>query len=141
MTANRTLKATVTALALTTGLTTAAMLPAAPAEAGGSLSISIAPGSSEAAEAMRLGLGIYALTQGARNGHISQNGTGNSAGVAQAGGGNVGIVHQDGHGHNGTVTQNGNGNAYGLFQFGRGTSGHVNQSGNGNAGMTFQFGW
>ena len=141
MTATRTLKATAAALALTMGLTTAAMLPAAPAQAGGSLSISILPGSPEAEQAMRLGLGIYALTQGARNGHINQTGTGNSAGVAQNGGGNVGIVHQDGHGHNGTVTQNGNGNAYGLFQFGRNTNGHVNQTGNGRAGMTFQLGW
>ncbi len=116
-------------------------LPATPAQADGSLSISIAPNSPDAANAMRLGLGFFALAHGAKSGHIGQNGFGNSAGLAQSGSGNLGIVHQEGNGHNGTLTQTGDNNAHGLFQFGEGADGHVTQSGNGQTGITFQFGW
>lgn len=125
------------ALALTSAAT---ILPAAPAYAGGSVSILIAPGSSDADHAIRAGLGIYAIAKGIRNGSIKQNGFGNAAGLIQNGGGNLGIVHQDGNGHTGTLTQNGGGNAHGLFQFGKGTTGHVTQWGS-RSGATFQFGW
>ena len=119
---------------------TATILPAAPAYAGGSFSISIAPGSSDADHAIRAGLGIYAIAKGIKSGSISQNGFGNAAGLIQNGGGNLGIVHQEGNGHTGTLTQNGGGNAHGLFQFGKGATGHVTQFG-GQSGATFQFGW
>ena len=112
-----------------------------PAAAGGSISISVLPSNAKDEQAMRLGLGIYALVQGVKNGSIKQHGIGNSAGLAQNGKGNLGIVHQEGRGHNGSVSQNGNGNAYGLFQFGRNTNGHATQNGNGRTGATFQFGW
>ena len=114
---------------------------AAPAQAGGSISIGIEPTSQEQADAMRAGLQIYSLVKGAQSGGlIEQLGNGNSAGLAQLGSGNVGVVHQDGDGHNGTITQNGNGNSHGLFQFGKNTNGHVTQHG-GDSGLTFQFGW
>lgn len=125
------------ALALTAASTA---LPAAPAHAGGSVSISIAPGSGDAHRAIRAGLGIYALAKGIKSGSISQNGLGNAAGLIQNGAGNLGIIHQDGNGHTGTLTQTGGGNSHGLFQFGNGTTGHIRQSG-GRSGATFQFGW
>lgn len=131
-----TIKAALAALAL--GALTA--MPAAPAHAGGSISISIAPASADSERAMRAGLGFYAIANGIRNGSIRQNGLGNAAGLIQNGSGNLGIVHQEGDGHTGTLTQNGNGNSHGLFQFGAGTTGHVRQSG-GQTGATFQFGW
>lgn len=114
---------------------------AAPAHAGGSLSVSIAPTNADEERAIRTGLAVYAISQGIRDGSIRQNGFGNAAGLIQNGSGNLGIVHQEGDGHTGTISQNGDGNAYGLFQFGRNTEGHVAQNGNGNAGATFQFGW
>ena len=115
---------------------------ASPAAAGGSLSFSITPNNAEDARAMRTGMQVYSLFNGARNGgSIRQNGRNNEAGLGQNGHGNVGIVHQEGDGHSGTVQQNGNHNAYGLFQFGENTDGHVVQNGNGQTGATFQFGW
>lgn len=114
---------------------------ASPAFAGGQLTIEIAPASAKSEQAMRLGLGLYALANGFKNGGIKQKGNGNAAGLAQNGGGNLGVVHQEGDGHNGTLQQNGNGNAHGLFQFGKNTNGHVSQNGNGGTGATFQIGW
>ncbi|MEO3385475.1 curlin [Mesorhizobium sp. CAU 1741] len=115
---------------------------AAPAQAGGSLSINLQPTNADQERAMRAGLAIYSIVNSVKSGAaVRQNGHGNSAGVAQDGRGNFGVVHQDGNGHQGTVSQRGNGNAYGLFQFGRNTSGHVAQNGNGRTGATFQFGW
>jgi len=113
---------------------------AAPALAG-QISIDLVPANAEQAQAMRVGLGMYALANGFSNGGIRQNGFGNMAGLAQNGSGNLGVVHQEGDGHVGTLAQNGNGNAYGLFQFGRSTQGHVQQNGTGGTGATFQFGW
>ena len=112
-----------------------------PAQAGGQIAVSIAPASADADRAMRTGLALYALFNNVKSGGIKQTGTGNAAGLAQNGSGNLGIVHQEGSGHNGTLTQNGNGNAYGLFQFGQNTGGHVAQNGTGNTGATFLFGW
>lgn len=122
-------------------LSTMTILPAVPAHAG-SLAISIAPQDAEQEQAMRAGLLIFGLVKGAQSGGlISQNGSGNSAGVGQNGSGNYGIVHQEGNGHNGSVQQTGNNNAHGLFQFGENTDGHVVQNGNGGTGATFVFGW
>ncbi len=118
-------------------------IPAAalPAHAGGQVSFDLQPANAEQAQAMRMGLGLYALTQGIRNGGIRQIGNGNAAGLAQNGSGNLGVVHQQGDGHTGTLTQNGNGNACGLFQFGKNTDGHVTQNGDGGACATVQVGW
>lgn len=118
-----------------------ALSAAAPAHAGGQVSINIKPADAEQEKVMRMGLGFYALTQGIKNGGIRQFGNGNSAGLAQNGSGNLGVVHQDGDGHTGTLTQNGNGNACGLFQFGKNTNGHVTQNGDGGTCATVQIGW
>ena len=115
---------------------------AGPAEAGGSLSLTLTPHNARQENAMRMGLGIYGLVNAVQNGaSIRQDGFNNAAGIGQNGFGNLGIVHQDGNGHNGSVQQNGNNNAYGLFQFGENTNGHVVQNGNGQVGTAFQFGW
>ena len=130
-----------TAAASLVAMTIATSVLTVPAAAGGSVSISLAPGSAKDAQALRTGLQVYSLYNGIKNGGIKQRGSGNIAGLLQNGGGNLGIVHQEGNGHNGTVQQNGNGNAYGLFQFGKNTNGHAVQNGNGQTGATFQFGW
>lgn len=134
---------TTTLKTLMAGLVAATFGTAAmtvPASAGGQISITVLPGNAKHEQAMRAGLGIYAIAQGVKNGSIKQHGHNNSAGLKQFGQGNLGIVHQEGKGHNGTLTQNGNNNAHGLFQFGKNTNGHVNQHG-GQTGATFQFGW
>lgn len=113
----------------------------APAHANGQIAINIAPSNADQEQAMKMGLGFYALYQGIQGGGgITQNGLNNMAGVLQNGGGNFGVVHQEGNNHNGTLTQNGNNNTYGLFQFGQGTNAHVNQNG-GQTGLGFVFGW
>lgn len=116
-------------------------LAAAPAAAGGQVSINIVPQNAQDEQALRTGLVIYSIVNGIKNGGIKQKGNGNMAGLAQNGSGNLGIVHQEGDGHNGTLQQNGNGNACGLFQFGKNTSGHVSQNGDGGTCATLQFGW
>jgi len=114
----------------------------APAMAGGQISIGITPTDPDQANAMRVGLGIYSLVQGMKQGGgISQNGNGNAAGLVQNGFGNTGVVHQEGNGHTGTVEQNGHNNACGLFQFGENTDGKCVQNGNGQTGITAQFGF
>ena len=133
---------TLTAALIAASLGSATMT--VPAEAGGQVSLTVLPGNAQQAQAMRAGLGIYALVQGIQNGSIRQYGSNNSAGLKQNGQGNLGIVHQEGKGHNGTLQQNGNGNSFGLFQFGRNTSGHATQTSGqhgGQTGATFQFGW
>lgn len=130
---------TLAAVLIAASLGTAAI--ATPAAAGGSLSISLAPASQDQADALRAGLTIYALANGIKNGSIKQFGSGNSAGLAQNGSGNLGIIHQEGDGHNGTIQQNGDCNAYGLFQFGKNTDGHAVQNGDCQTGATVQFGW
>lgn len=114
---------------------------AAPASAGGSLSLSFHPTSPQDTRLLQTGIRLYALAEGIRDGRITQKGYGNKAGLAQNGRGNVGVVHQEGRGHDGTIQQNGNGNAYSLFQFGKKTSGHIVQNGSNRSGATFQFGW
>lgn len=112
-----------------------------PAEAGGQISIGLAPSNQQQANAMKFGLFAYALAEGlSGQGGIVQNGNGNGAGIAQGGNGNFGVVVQDGNGHNGTIRQAGSNNTCGLFQFGHNTNGRCLQSG-GQTGTTFQFGW
>jgi len=108
---------------------------------GGQLSISIAPQNAQDAQLLRLGLAVYALNQNIHaNGHVSQAGYGNAAGIAQGGPNNHAIIHQEGCNHTGTIDQRGGNNAYGLFQYGCNTNAAINQNG-GQSGLTFQFGW
>ena len=125
--------------ALATAL--AVSLPVAPALAGGSLAINLAPSNGQEAALLRMGLAAYALRNDIRtNGHVTQRGVRNAAGLSQGGRNNQGLIHQEGRGHTGTLTQTGGNNAYGLFQFGRGTEAHVGQTG-GQTGMTILYGW
>lgn len=120
----------------------AALAPVtAEAGSGGQISISISPQNAEEAQMMRFGLALIALGQDAeRNGHVTQRGLNNAAGIYQGGPNNQAIVHQEGCNHTGTVTQQNGHNAAGLFQFGCNTNGHIAQNG-GETGITLQFGW
>lgn len=130
-----------TAKAALVAATIALTAMAVPAQAGGSFSIGFAPSDPDQKMALQAGMAFYALAKGIEDGSITQNGSGNMAGIAQNGSGNLGIVHQEGDGHKGTIEQNGNNNSCALFQFGEGTDGQCVQNGNGQAGATFQFGW
>jgi major curlin subunit len=112
-----------------------------PAAAGGSLSVSYVPTDPQHAQAVQVGLGLYALVNDLEDGSISQEGMNNIAGIAQHGFGNTGIIEQHGNGHDATLEQTGNGNSYGIFQFGNGANDHVVQNGNDGAGVTVGFGW
>lgn len=130
-------------LVLAATLALATPLAAAPALAtsSGSVSINIAPSNADEARALRLGLALFALHQDIQtNGHVTQHGVGNAAGIAQGGPNNQAIIHQEGCNHNGTINQTGGNNAYGLFQFGCNTSSNIHQTG-GQSGLTLQFGW
>ena len=124
---------TAAALAITT-------LAAPAAFAGGSISFEVNPTNADEANAIRLGLAIYQIANGADPAHVYQNGNGNAAGIGQSGGGNTGVVHQEGNGHHGTLAQNGC-DSYGIFQFGEGTNANVAQGNGCNTGLLFQFGW
>ncbi|HET7714202.1 MAG TPA: curlin [Bauldia sp.] len=135
MTPTRTLRAALIAVALTGAL-------AAPAAAGGSVSLTFTPQNQKQTRAVQTGLALYSIVKDVKGGaSITQKGSGNSAGLTQQGRGNLGIIHQEGKGHSGTLQQNGQGNAFGLFQFGRKTDAAVTQTGKGNAGVAFQWGW
>lgn len=112
-----------------------------PALAGGQISIGYAPTDPDEAKALQLGLGLYSMFNGLKNGSITQNGHNNMGGIAQNGWGNNGVLYQDGNGHNGTIEQNGHDNSCGLFQFGENTDGHCVQNGDGESSATVQFGW
>ncbi|MEZ5752050.1 MAG: hypothetical protein R3D60_08810 [Paracoccaceae bacterium] len=119
----------------------ASLITAAPAFAGGQLAVSINASNPDEAQAIRAGLAFFALAQDIdANGHVTQNGINNAAGLYQSGPNNRGYIHQEGNNHTGTISQSGGNNAHGLFQFGDGTEGHVTQTG-GEAGVTFLFGW
>ncbi len=119
-----------------------AALSGGPALAGGSVGLTITPGSSDAERALRAGLALYGIANDIRSsGSIRQHGRGNAAGLRQDGGGHFGVIHQEGRGHRGTISQTGRSNGYGLFQFGRNTDADIRQSGDGGSGLTFQFGF
>ena len=124
-------------------LAIAAPLFAAPAEAGGSVALYVAPQNAGQAQLMDFGLRAYAIYNGLKGSgaRIDQEGRNNSAGVAQYGSGDVGVITQRGNDHSATLEQSGNANSYGIFQFGRGSSANVRQAGNGNTGAAFTFGW
>lgn len=111
------------------------------AQAGGQIALSIQPGNAQEAQMMRVGLALFALHQDIQsNGHVTQIGVNNAAGIAQGGPNNQAIIHQEGCNHTGTINQQGGNNAHGLFQFGCNTNGHVSQSG-GDTGLTFILGF
>lgn len=113
-----------------------------PAAAGGTVSLSVNPRTSEQTRLVQSSLAIYALSQGIKgSASVRQKGRNNTGAVLQSGGGNLGVVHQEGRGHSGTLQQGGRGNAYGVFQFGKRTDAAVTQRGTGNAGAVFQWGW
>ena len=131
----------MTRKSLTTALAAILIGTASAPALAGQVSINLEPTNAQQEQAMRMGLGFYALANGFKNGGIKQNGIGNAAGLLQNGSGNLGVVHQQGDGHVGTLQQNGNDNACGLFQFGKNTEGHVGQNGDGGTCATLQVGW
>jgi len=123
-------------------LSTLSVLPAAPVAADGAISLTLSPRNQRQADALRLGLGLYALHQHIEaGGTVRQFGRDNAAALAQRGTANWGVIDQRGSGHTGTLTQTGNSNVYGLFQSGRGTIAHVGQTGNGGTGVTIVHGF
>lgn len=114
---------------------------ASPAEAGGQVSWSLAPADRGQAEALSMGMRLYAIGRELRGGSIDQKGLGNIAGLAQRGHGNLGLIRQRGDGHSATLQQNGDDNAYALFQFGRNGEDAVVQNGNGQSGARVTYGW
>ncbi len=116
---------------------------AGPAQAAGSLSITLLPGTAEDAQAMRAGMMIFNILNSMKTngGVVRQNGFDNSAGLRQYGSSNFGTIWQEGVGHQGTLQQNGTNNAYGIYQFGENTNVDVSQFGSGQTGATFIFGF
>ncbi|NEJ26098.1 curlin [Rhizobium leguminosarum] len=112
-----------------------------PAYAGGRISFNLTPDNVEDAGLFSNGLRVYSLYRGLKDADIRQLGRGNAAGIAQAGGGNLGFIRQRGHGHSATLRQNGNNNAYGIFQYGRNAETDVVQDGDNGSGATFSYGW
>ena len=118
----------------------AALALSTPAVAN-TVSISLTPASAQEAQALRLGLALYALHNDIdANGHVTQSGAHNAAAIAQ-GATDHAIIHQEGTGHSGAIQQTGGNNAYGLFQFGKKTRANVVQKGTGKVGTTVQWGW
>ncbi len=103
---------------------------AMPVWAGPTITFGYTAKNAEEAAALRAGLAIYGLAHDIHtNGHVTQNGANNAAGIFQGGGGNRAIIHQNGNNHSGSIRQTGGNNSCGLFQFGNGASGHVRQTG------------
>lgn len=127
---------------LAAALATATLAPpAAGAGPSGQVSIAITPQNAQEAQAIRFGLALFALHQDiTANGHVTQTGFNNAAGISQGGPRNRAIIHQDGCNHTGTISQTNGHNAAGLFQFGCNTNAAITQTGN-DTGLTFQFGW
>lgn len=124
---------------LTAATIAIATLAAPMAMAGGTISFEVNPTNADEANAIRLGLAIYQIANGADPAHVYQNGNGNGAGIGQSGGGNTGVIHQEGNGHHGTLSQNGC-DSYGIFQFGNGANANVAQGNGCQTGLLFQIG-
>jgi hypothetical protein len=139
MTMSRKMLQTLAASLVAASIGTAALT--VPAAAGGSISFTYVPTNTQDAQALRAGLGLYALYKGIQNGSITQLGMNNMAGLLQNGSGNLGIIHQEGDGHTGTLQQNGNNNACGIFQFGEGTTSNLTQNGDNGACASISYGW
>ncbi|WP_062116156.1 curlin [Aureimonas sp. AU40] len=127
---------------LSLALALAGLAPlASPAQAGGQVSWDLAPADRGQADALSMGMRLYAIGRELRNGSIDQNGLSNVAGLAQRGHGNLGLIRQRGNGHSATLQQNGDDNSYALFQFGRNADDAVVQNGNGRSGARVTYGW
>ncbi len=128
--------------ALVTATLLATTTFAAPAVAGGQISIAIEPKNEDERNAIRFGLGLYAFAKAIEgDAYIEQNGNGNGAAIGQSGNGSFGVIEQDGDGHTATLNQQGDGQAFGIFQVGEGTDGHVDQQIDGDTGLLFQIGF
>jgi major curlin subunit len=125
-------------LAVATGV--AAVNTPAPAAAGG-FSFTLSPKGKDA-EALSTGLRLFSFAQSLKNSaKIDQRGTDNGAAVSQNGTGNYAGIFQRGRRNSVTVSQNGNNNTLGVFQFGRRNNSTVTQNGNGRVGLVFQGNW
>ena len=130
-----------TTLALALAATLAGLVPAAPAQAGGSITFTLLPQGRDA-QIIRDGLMIYSLFQDAKNrAKVDQKGRNNAAAIAQSGRGHYAQVFQRGQDHRATIDQSGYGNALAVFQFGKGANAHAVQNGAGQVGLVFQHGW
>lgn len=112
-----------------------------PAIAGGSVSFTLAPSRDQGGDLLSNGMRLYSMYRGLKNGEIRQEGSDNTAGIAQGGQDNVGFIRQRGSDHSATLRQNGNRNAYGIFQYGKNAHTDVEQNGYGESGLTFSYGW
>lgn len=116
-------------------------LIAVPAQAGGSISVQLAPRTGQEANLLSTGLRAYSLYRDMKGAGVLQRGTNNAAGIVQGGQRNQGLIRQQGSGHSATLQQHGNDNLYGVFQYGRNTRADVAQHGNQGVGATFSYGW
>ena len=113
-----------------------------PALADTVISLQLSPRNAQEADALRLGLALYAIHREFRSeAVIDQIGQGNAAGIVQLGQGNLGLIRQRGRDHTATLGQTGTGQAFAIFQNGRGTRADVVQTGPASAGILFQYGW
>ena len=113
-----------------------------PTRADTVISLQLSPRNAQEADALRVGLALYAIHRNVRSeAGIDQIGQGNVAGIVQLGQGNLGLIRQRGRDHNATLGQTGTGQAFAIFQNGRGTRADVAQTGPASAGILFQYGW
>jgi len=126
-------------IALATGLCLATLTPP-PAAAEAQIRLSITPRTVEEAALLRFGLAAYALQKDIdANGHITQAGANNAAGISQ-GACDSALIEQRGRNHRGRIIQRNCGNVGALFQSGRGTDDARRQTG-GATGLIFVHGF
>ncbi len=125
--------------AICTALAATILLGAQPAEAGGSVSVTIEASNGRERETISQFLQFAAVGSAAVE--VLQRGSGNAAAVGQRGWDNRALVSQQGQGHNAHVNQNGNGHRLGVFQFGEGTNVNMSQNGRDGAALVFAAGW
>ncbi|MGY6549417.1 MAG: hypothetical protein ACXIU7_10505 [Roseinatronobacter sp.] len=114
-----------------------AVAPALPVRAG-TLTLQIAPASTEGARALGLAVALYSLRQDLRAGvDLRQAGQNHRAEIRQSGGGNRVILRQRGQDHAAGVVQTGGQNTQVIVQRGRGAHLDVHQTG-GQSGIVLQ---
>ncbi|SLN70214.1 hypothetical protein [Roseisalinus antarcticus] len=124
----------------TTLLSIALCLSALTAAADGQAWLTINPRNAEEAALVRFGLAAYALHKDIEeNGHVTQRGADNAAGIYQ-GACDFALIEQQGSGHRGTINQRNCDNAGAIFQSGRNTDANLDQSG-GQTGVIFIHGF
>lgn len=110
-----------------------------PAFADNVISLQLSPRNAQEADALRLGLALYAIHREFRSGaSIDQIGQGNAAGIVQGGPGNFGLIRQRGRDHLALLEQSGRNGSYAIFQSGKGTTAQVRDAG---TGILLQYGW